>query len=76
MSDDEKPFYRTELRTLNASVVAALGKATDHDTKAHLEGARDQISRILDPKFLPAAPAAAAGAGRGATPLPLDGRGR
>jgi len=76
VSDDEKPFYRAELRTLNTSVVAALGKAADHDTKAHLEGARDQISRILDPKFLPAAPAAAAAGGRGATPLPLDGRGR
>jgi hypothetical protein len=73
VSDDEKPFYRAELRTLNTSVIAALGKATDHDTKAHLEGARDQIARILDPKFLPAAPAAAAGAGRGATPLPFGG---
>jgi hypothetical protein len=40
-SDDEKPFYRAELRTLNTSVVTALDKATDHDTKAHLEGARD-----------------------------------
>ena len=76
LSDDEKPFYRAELRTLNSSVVAALGKATDHDTKAHLEGARDQIARILDPKFLPAAPAAAAGAGRGGAPLPFGIRGR
>jgi hypothetical protein len=67
-SDDEKPFYRAELRTLNTSIAAALGKATDHDTKAHLEGARDQISRILDPKFLPAAPAVAATGGRGSAP--------
>jgi len=64
-SDDEKPFYRAELRALNAQLGAAIGKAADHDTRAHLEGARDQIARILDPKFLPAAPAAAAGAGRG-----------
>ena len=43
-------------------LTAALAKATDHDTKAHLEGAKDQIAKILDPKFLPPAPAAAAAA--------------
>ena len=64
-SDDEKPFYRAELRVLNASLTTALAKATDHDTKAHLEGAKDQIAKILDPKFLPPAPAAAAAGGRG-----------
>jgi len=66
VSEDEKPFFRAELRALNASITAAIPKATDHDTKAHLEGARDQISKILDPKFLPPAPVAAAtGGGRG-----------
>jgi hypothetical protein len=66
MSEDEKPFYRAELRALNASLTAAIAKTSDHDTKAHLEGARDQIAKILDPKFLPRAPAAAAaGGGRG-----------
>ncbi len=63
ISEDEKPFYRAELRALNASLATAIGKATDHDTKAHLEGARDQIAKILDPKFLPPAPAAAPAAG-------------
>jgi hypothetical protein len=62
-SDDEKPFYRAELRALSASISGAIGKATDHDTRAHLEGAKDQIARILDPKFLPAAPAVPAAAG-------------
>jgi hypothetical protein len=66
VSEDEKPFYRAELRALSASLTAALAKAADHDTKAHLEGAKDQIAKILDPKFLPPAPAAAAaGGGRG-----------
>jgi hypothetical protein len=67
VSEDEKPFYRAELRALTASVSTAIAKATDHDTKAHLEGARDQIAKILDPKFLPPAPVAAAAAtgGRG-----------
>ncbi len=50
-SGDEKPFYRSELRALNASIAAALPRTTDRATRAHLEGARDQIARILDPKF-------------------------
>jgi hypothetical protein len=59
-------MYRAELRALAVSVNAAIGKASDHETKAHLEGVRDEIAKILDPKFLPPAPAAAtAGAGRG-----------
>jgi len=57
-SGDEKPMYRSELRALNASIGAALAKATDHETKAHLEASRDEITKILDPKFMPAAPAA------------------
>ena len=65
-SEDEKPMYRAELRALGASVNAAIAKAADHETKAHLEGVRDEIAKILDPKFLPPAPAgAAAGGGRG-----------
>jgi hypothetical protein len=62
-SDDEKPFYRAELKALTVSIGGALPKATDHDTKAHLEGARDQIGKSLDPKFLPPAPAQAVAAG-------------
>ncbi len=65
-SGDEKPLYRAELRALSTSIAAALPKTADHDTKAHLEAARDEIARILDPKFAPAAAAAgAAGGGRG-----------
>ena len=50
-SGDEKPLYRAELRSLNTSINTAIGKAADRETKAHLEGARDQIAKILDPKF-------------------------
>jgi len=57
-SSDERAFYRAELRSLNASIGVALAKARDRETRAHLEGARDQIARILDPKF--ATPNAAA----------------
>lgn len=65
VSEDEKPFFRAELKALNASINSALAKASDHDTRAHLEGAKDQIAKILDPKFLPPAPTAAANGGRG-----------
>jgi hypothetical protein len=64
-SGDEKPMYRAELRALSTSITAALAKATDHETKAHLEAARDEITKILDPKFLPPAPTAAGAGGRG-----------
>jgi hypothetical protein len=33
----------------------------DRDTRLHLEDARDQIARALDPKFATAAPAAPPG---------------
>ena len=64
-SGDEKPMYRAELRTLSATLSAAQAKTSDSETKAHLEASKDEIARILDPKF--AAPAAAAN--------PLAGRG-
>jgi Met-zincin len=60
-SPDEKPLYRAELKSLNAALGAALARTQDHETKAHLEAARDQISRILDPRF--AEPASPAGGG-------------
>jgi len=50
-SGDERPFYRAELHALNASVAASLARTTDRATRVHLEGVRDQIAKILDPKF-------------------------
>ena len=52
-SGDEKSFYRAELRALDTSITAALAKTTDRETRAHLKGALDQITRILDPRFAP-----------------------
>ena len=63
---DEKPLYRVELRTLSASITAALARTTDVETKAHLQASKDEIAKILDPKFAPPAPAAGTtGGGRG-----------
>jgi hypothetical protein len=62
-SGDEKPMYRAELRALSTTLTAALAKTTDPETKAHLDASKDEIARILDPKFAPAAPAAATPAG-------------
>ena len=50
-SADERPMYRAELKSLNTAIGAALARTADHETRAHLEGARDQIARILDPRF-------------------------
>jgi hypothetical protein len=56
-TDDQRPFIRGELRALNADVAKALVRTTDRATRMHLEDARDQIAKILDPKFAQAAPA-------------------
>jgi hypothetical protein len=49
-SGDERSFYRSELRSLNASINAALARSADKNTRVHLEGVRDQIGRILNPE--------------------------
>ena len=54
-SDDEKPFYRAELRALSASIGQAVNKAKDPATRAHLEGAAVVQPRRLVPGGTPAA---------------------
>ena len=58
-TDEGRSLARGELRALQQSVRGALVKATDRETRFHLEDVRDQIAKILDPKFAP--PAAPAG---------------
>jgi hypothetical protein len=57
-SGESRPLARGELRALDAGVRAAIVKAADRTTRLHLQDVRDQIARILDPKFAPAAAAA------------------
>ena len=56
-TDDYRALIKAELRDLNTAIGAALPRATDRATRAHLADARDQIAKALDPKFAP--PAAA-----------------
>ncbi len=49
-STDVKALLRQELRTLDASLAAAAGKASDAVTRAHIAEARFQIKQALEPK--------------------------
>jgi hypothetical protein len=64
-SGDETPLYRAELHTLNGAITAAIAKAADRETKAHLEAAKDEITKMLDPKFAPLTTTATPNLGRG-----------
>jgi hypothetical protein len=57
-NDDQRPFIRGELRALNADVAKAMVRVTDRATRMHLEDVKDQIARILDPRFAAPAPSA------------------
>jgi hypothetical protein len=58
VTDDYRALIKAELRELSNAIGAAMPRATDRQTRAHLADARDQIAKALDPKFAaPAAPA-------------------
>ena len=44
-------IFNYELQTIAADAGRAARKAADRDTRLHLEDLRDEISKILDPKF-------------------------
>jgi hypothetical protein len=54
-SGESRPLARSELRALDTAVRTAMPRTTDRVTRAHLQDVRDQIGRILDPKFAPPA---------------------
>ena len=47
---DFRPILKAEMRALDADLATAVAKTSDRMTKAHLEDARDQIRKMLDPK--------------------------
>jgi len=53
-ASQSRALARSELRALDVAVRAAIPRTTDRSTRAHLQDVRDQIGRILDPKFAPA----------------------
>jgi hypothetical protein len=61
VADDARAFIRGELRALTAAITLSLPRAIDRATQLHLQDARDQIAKALDPKFAPPAPASPTG---------------
>jgi hypothetical protein len=59
-TDDQRPMLRGELQTIAASAKAAALRAADRATRLHLEDLRDEIAKILDPKYQQSNPGPAA----------------
>jgi hypothetical protein len=72
VTDDTRAFIRGELRALTAAIALSLPRATDRATQLHLQDARDQIAKALDPKFAAPAPATPTGSPFGVTDDPSD----
>ena len=58
VTDDYRALIKAELRDLSTALAAAMPRASDRQTRAHLADARDQIAKALDPRFAAPAPAA------------------
>ncbi|HEX9755863.1 MAG TPA: zinc-dependent metalloprotease [Gemmatimonadales bacterium] len=50
VTSDIQAAFRSELRALDADLARAMARSGDRMTRAHLEDARDQIKKILDPE--------------------------
>jgi len=58
VTDDYRALIKAELRDLSTAIAAAMPRASDRQTRAHLADARDQIAKALDPRFAAPVPAA------------------
>jgi hypothetical protein len=52
---DGRPLARGELRAIDVAAQGAIARAADGTTRSHLQDVRDQIAKILDPRFAPPA---------------------
>jgi hypothetical protein len=52
---DGRPLARGELRAIDVAARGAIARVADATTRAHLQDVRDQIAKILDPRFAPPA---------------------
>jgi hypothetical protein len=49
-TSDVRSLFRSELRTVQQNATAAIPRATNRETRAHLEDMRDQINQLLNPR--------------------------
>jgi hypothetical protein len=49
-TSDVRSLFRSELRAVEASARAAIPRAANRETRAHLEDMRDQINQLLNPR--------------------------
>jgi hypothetical protein len=49
-TSDVKSLFRSELRSVQSEARAAIPRATNRETRAHLEDVRDQIEQLLNPR--------------------------
>ena len=49
-TSDVRSLFRSELRAVQAQASAAIPRAANRETRAHLEDMRDQISQLLNPR--------------------------
>ncbi len=71
VTDDTRPFIRGELRALDGEIERVLARTADRATRLHLEDARNQIAKALDPKFARPAPATGRTGRRGLSGEPV-----
>ena len=62
VTSDERAFIRGELRVLDGELLDALDRAATRTSRFHLEDARDQIARMLDPTAAGGGPSGPVGA--------------
>ena len=49
-TSDVRSLFRAELRAVEQSAIAAIPRAANRETRAHLEDMRDQINQLLNPR--------------------------
>jgi len=49
-TSDVRSLFRSELRTVQSEARAAIPRAANRETRAHLEDIRDQIEQVLNPR--------------------------
>ncbi len=51
LTDDQRPLLRGELQSISAMAKTASLKAADRETRLHLEDLRDEVAKLLDPRY-------------------------